>query len=98
MSRSDEPEVHYELTEREAVIVGHVASGLSSKEVALALGIAPSTVESHLESAKLKLRARSRPNLIALAIECGAVTLVSGHGIAKVAAKPVLANAQPRQH
>lgn len=61
------------LTCREARILELVAAGASSKEVAQHLAISPSTVESHLESAKLKLRARNRPHLIAMAIATGVV-------------------------
>lgn len=64
---------HNRLTTREVSVLSLVAGGLSTKEVALHLEIAPSTVESHLESAKSKLGARSRPNLIARAIGCGLV-------------------------
>ena len=64
---------HWHLTNREARIVELVASGSSSKEVAQVLSISPSTVETHLESAKIKLGARNRPNLIARAIASGIV-------------------------
>jgi len=64
---------HWHLTNREARIVELVAGGSSSKEVAQLLSISPSTVETHLESAKLKLGARNRPNLIARAIASGIV-------------------------
>jgi DNA-binding CsgD family transcriptional regulator len=64
---------HWHLTNREARIVELVANGSSSKEVAQVLAISPSTVETHLESAKLKLGARTRPNLIARAIASGIV-------------------------
>lgn len=64
---------HCDLTCREVRIVGLVAGGFSSKEIAQVLGIAPSTVDTHLESAKSKLGARSRPNLIARAIASGAI-------------------------
>jgi DNA-binding CsgD family transcriptional regulator len=64
---------HSQLTCREIRVLGLVADGLSSKGVGQKLGIAPSTVESHLESAKSKLGAKSRPNLIARAIACGLI-------------------------
>lgn len=73
MHSERERQFHCDLTGREVRIIGLVAGGFSSKEIAQALGIAPSTVESHLESAKSKLRARSRPHLIAKAIACGAI-------------------------
>jgi DNA-binding CsgD family transcriptional regulator len=64
---------HSKLTSREIDVLSLVAEGLSSKEIAQRLEIAPSTVESHLESAKSKLGARSRPNLVARAIAYGLV-------------------------
>ena len=67
---------HSKLTPRELDVLGLVAEGLSSKEIAQNLKIAPSTVESHLESAKSKLGARSRPNLVARAIGYGLVAPV----------------------
>jgi DNA-binding CsgD family transcriptional regulator len=65
---------HSELTGREIRVVDLVAGGLSSKGVGQKLGIAPSTVESHLESAKSKLGAKSRPNLIARALARGLIS------------------------
>lgn len=66
---------HWHLTDREARILELVAGGSSSKEAAQILAISPSTVETHLESAKIKLGARNRPNLIARAIASGIVAV-----------------------
>ena len=37
------------LTDREAEVLGHLARGLGTKEIAVALGIAPRTVKHHIE-------------------------------------------------
>jgi LuxR family transcriptional regulator, transcriptional regulator of spore coat protein len=62
------------LTSREQQILLLVAQGLSAKETAQKLAIAPRTVERHIENTRLKLQARNRAHLIAKALECGALT------------------------
>jgi DNA-binding NarL/FixJ family response regulator len=52
------------LTERERQVVGHAALGRSNKLIAYELGLAPSTVATHLAEAARKLRVRSRSALI----------------------------------
>jgi DNA-binding CsgD family transcriptional regulator len=59
------------LTSRELEIVELVANGFSAKEVANTLGIAPRTVERHTENVRVKMRARNRPHMVALAISMG---------------------------
>lgn len=59
------------LTQREAEVVRLVGSGRSSKQIALELGIAPKTVESYVEHARLKLGANNRSNLMARAAALG---------------------------
>ena len=61
------------LTQREQEVLEQVAEGLSAKEVARDLSIAPRTVERHIENIRLKLRARNTPHLIALAFSLGAL-------------------------
>lgn len=61
------------LTEREQDVVYLAAKGLSSKEAAKELEIAPRTVERHLENSRLKLRARNRTHLIAICLVEGMV-------------------------
>lgn len=47
------------LTSREREIVGLVTVGLSAKEVAIRLSIAPCTVERHVENVRLKTRSET---------------------------------------
>jgi LuxR family transcriptional regulator of spore coat protein len=69
MSRYQEHTV--QLTERESAVLRLVALGLSAKEAALELDIAPCTVERHVENVRLKTRTRNRAHLIAHVIREG---------------------------
>jgi DNA-binding CsgD family transcriptional regulator len=60
------------LTRRELEIVGLLATGMSAKEVALNLVIAPKTVERYIDQARMKTRTRNRVHLVSYAI---------GHGL-----------------
>lgn len=53
------------LTPREAEIIRLIANGRSAKEAALVLGIAPSTIERHIENVRLKTRTRNRAHMVA---------------------------------
>lgn len=59
------------LSKREIEILEYVTMGLSAKEVARHINISPRTVDRHIESAKLKLRARNRTHMVACAIKAG---------------------------
>ena len=59
------------LTTREHEVLEFVAQGMSAKEVAQEVKIAPRTVERHIENIRLKIRARNRTHMISLAIELG---------------------------
>ncbi len=59
------------LSRREIEVLQHVAVGETSKEIARALGIAERTVNWHIERAFVKLRAGSRAEAVALAMETG---------------------------
>ena len=56
------------LTTREHEILEFIAQGLSTKEVAQQVGIAPRTVDKHVENIRLKLRAKNRTHMIACAV------------------------------
>ncbi len=72
-----------ELTAREAEVVGHVASGMSAKEIAIRLGIAPCTVERHVENVRLKTRTRNRVHMVAYLLQEGLLGAVAGEQLAK---------------
>lgn len=59
------------LTTREMQILQLVADGLSAKEAALELKIAPCTIERHVENVRLKTRTRNRAHMIAYIIRQG---------------------------
>ena len=62
------------LTGREFQVLSFVAFGLSNKEVAIELGIAPRTVERHVENVRNKIRARNRAHMVAKAIAFGVLS------------------------
>ncbi len=57
-----------QLTDRELCILGLIAKGYSAKQAALELGIAPRTVEKHIDHVRLKIRAKNRTHMVAQAI------------------------------
>lgn len=59
------------LTPRERTVLEHIACVLTAKEVARELGIAPRTVERHIENVRHKMRARNKSHMIAKAIISG---------------------------
>lgn len=59
------------LTGREHEVLGLVALGLSAKEAAIELAIAPCTVERHIENVRLKTHTRNRAHMIAHVIQEG---------------------------
>jgi len=60
-----------QITPRETEILEYLAEGYSGKEIAQKLGIAPTTVDRHVEHARLKFGARNRTHLVAVAIQHG---------------------------
>ena len=56
------------LTVREGEVLRMVGDGLSSKQIAARLGIAPKTVETYIEHVRLKVGATNRAHMIALAV------------------------------
>jgi len=59
------------VSQREREVLQCIASGLSSKQCAQQLGIAPRTVERHVENLRNKLHARNKPHLVAKALAGG---------------------------
>ena len=59
------------LTIRETDVLRLIANGLSAKQVAIELEIAPRTVEHHLDHARLKTGTNNRVHLVAHAIHAG---------------------------
>ena len=65
-----------QLTHREIQILELVAQGYSAKEVAQFIHVAPRTVESHIDTIRLKLRARNRTHMVAIAAD---ILTAEGH-------------------
>ncbi len=65
------------LTDREDEVLICIARGLSNKEAARELGIAPRTVERHVENLRNKIRARNKAHMMAKAIRYGLLNLDS---------------------
>ena len=63
------------LTHREIEILEMIANGLSAKEAAQSIGIAPRTVERHVENVRLKMRARNRVHMVTCAVGQGMLTV-----------------------
>ena len=64
-----------ELTPRELEVLELAANGYSAKEVASLIGIAPRTVERHVENVRLKMNARNRVHMITQAIMRGVLKI-----------------------
>jgi DNA-binding NarL/FixJ family response regulator len=70
-ARGPRPERFKELTDREREIVGLAAAGLSNPEIAERLVISTATAKTHVSRAMIKLHARHRAQLVAIAYENG---------------------------
>jgi|SRR5499427_7901124 len=53
------------LTPRESDVLAQLVRGMTSKQIARKLGLAPATVDKHVEQIRVKLGARSRIQLLA---------------------------------
>lgn len=63
------------LTDREREVLGMIAMGMGSTWIASALGVSPSTVETHVRHCLEKLGARNRAHAIALGLRSGEISL-----------------------
>jgi DNA-binding NarL/FixJ family response regulator len=70
-----QPGAFEELTMRERHVVSLAARGLTNSEIAEQLVVSPATVKTHVSRAMLKLHARDRAKLVALAYQTGFVEL-----------------------
>ena len=59
------------MTHREQQVLELVASGYSAKQIASHIGIAPRTVEGHVETVRLKMRARNKTHMVTQAVLAG---------------------------
>lgn len=62
------------LTDRELEVLRHIAEGLSSKEIASALGVSAKTVDTHRANLMSKLKVRKVSRLVRVAIQEGLVS------------------------
>lgn len=60
-----------ELTDREREMVAWAATGSSNEEIGAALFVSPATVRTHISRAMVKLGARSRAQLVVIAVRAG---------------------------
>jgi LuxR family transcriptional regulator of spore coat protein len=65
--------IHSDLTKREHQVLALLVEGMSAKEIAIGLGIAPRTVECHIDHLRAKMQCRNRAQLIAFAVGIGIV-------------------------
>ena len=61
------------LTEREAMVLGLLARGLQTKQVAATLGIAPKTADHHIQNVYAKIGVSTRAAATLFAMEHGLV-------------------------
>ena len=69
-----------EFSRRELEIVGHIATGRTSKEIAALLYLSQKTVESHRTNMFTRLKVRSAPELVCYAIRKGYIKLYTEKG------------------
>jgi DNA-binding NarL/FixJ family response regulator len=67
------PERLEELTDREREVMTLAAMGLSNREIAEQLIVSPATAKTHVSRVMVKLQARHRAKLVAIAYETGLV-------------------------
>lgn len=73
MTEEDGPDTEFWLTSREVQVLTWIATGLSAKEIAKKLNIAPRTVERHIDHIRLKTRTKNRSHMVAYALAKGLI-------------------------
>jgi two-component system NarL family response regulator len=63
------------VTKREFEILGHVAEGMTNRQIGAALGIAESTVKNHLNSLFEKMGVGCRSQAVSQAVRLGILDL-----------------------
>jgi DNA-binding CsgD family transcriptional regulator len=61
------------LSGRERAVLGELARGRATEEIADTLVLSPHTVRSHVKAAMRKLGARTRAHAVAIALSAGAI-------------------------
>jgi NarL family two-component system response regulator LiaR len=62
------PTLGHDLTKREQAVLALMVAGLSNTEIAVALGVSPSTIKSHVSSILAKFNVANRTEAVALAV------------------------------
>ena len=70
---SPEPALHDGLTDRETQVLKLIASGRSSKEIALQFGVSDKTIRNHMSNIYHKLHIRDRAQAVLYALRTGLV-------------------------
>jgi DNA-binding CsgD family transcriptional regulator len=61
------------LSGRERAVLGELAQGRATEEIASSLVLSPHTVRSHVKAAMHKLGARTRAHAVAIALSAGVI-------------------------
>lgn len=77
MEGSVAPSNEIRLTPREIEVIGYVALGLNVRELGARLDISPRTVQKHIEHINLKLKAKNKTHMVALALALGIIPPIS---------------------
>jgi DNA-binding CsgD family transcriptional regulator len=64
------------LSQRERAVLGELANGYATEQIAESLVLSPHTVRSHVKTAMRKLGARTRAHAVAIALTTGAIEAV----------------------
>ena len=69
------PDVHYpaDLTEREVEVLGFLARGLQTKQIAKHFDVSPKTVDTHIQAAHRKIGVSTRAAATLFAMEHGLI-------------------------